>query len=195
MKWFRELALVGLILFAAALSSCRSAPTRMYTLRPIPPDKATAAYEGPPIRVNGVHLPAEIDRIQVTTQVSPREFKIHELDDWAAPPGRLARQAFTEDLVARLPPGKVMLPNLLPAPDERTLSVEILEFTAAADGGHLVASWQFAVEGKAAGPASGIVKLQSNCTPGAPAQWADCLSVLLAQLSDRVAADLAARPR
>jgi uncharacterized lipoprotein YmbA len=182
----RNLLCVGLCILA--ISGCRSAPTRLHSLRTVPA-QGTVSYAGPAVRIDAVHLPADMDRAEITTQSAAGDITIHELDHWAASLPRMAQQTLTADLVARLPPGKVILAPLDKPDRALGLNVVILRISSDAKGAVFVASWQ-AGAGNASTRSSDLVTLESD-TAGTPSEVANRLSELLAQLADRIAAQLA----
>lgn len=182
-KTFRWLPGVSM----AVLAACGSAPTRVYTLQPIAPDKSPVAYEGPPVRVAAVHFPADLDRIEIMTERPDGEMHINDLDHWAAPLSKLAQQTLSADLVGRLPAGKVAFPRLPASAGGVELRVDILRVSTR-DGVHLVASWQLALDPHT--DRSGVVTLPDEPRTGASGLVARSLSVLLARLADQIAADL-----
>lgn len=122
---------------ALTLAACStSAPIRYYSVESVPPmaasgaaaPPATAAYDGPPLQVRAVRLPPANDRPELTTEVTPGEWQIRDFDHWIAPLDRLARQALSEDLAARLPPGRLVFPGAAYPPTGADLTVDILSF-------------------------------------------------------------------
>jgi uncharacterized lipoprotein YmbA len=172
-----------------ALAGCHSAPTRLFTLSAVAPGQ-TLAYAGPRVRVEGVHVPADIDRTEITTEPVPGQLKINELDHWSAPLARLAQDALAADLVTRLPVGKVVSPHLDKGEGDLSLRIDILEIRSEAHRTQLVVSWEFKTEG-AAPPSQEFVRLEVPQGSLSPAAVADLTSALLGQLADRIAAGLA----
>ncbi len=182
----RNLLYMGFCMLA--VGACSSAPTRLYSLHPVPA-RGTVSYSGPAVRVEVVHLPADMDRAEIVTQSTSGDLVIHELDHWAASLPRMAQQTLTADLVARLPPGKVILAPLDKPDGALGLNVVILRSGNDSRGAIFVASWQ-----AGAGPASvgsGDVVTLESAAAGTPGELASRLSELLAELADRIAARLA----
>ena len=73
-----------LLLLAAVVAGCSSAPSRFYTLN-------SSATGDPSIKsdlavvVGPVSVPAEVDRPQFTVQVAPNRVAVDEFNRWAAP--------------------------------------------------------------------------------------------------------------
>ncbi len=175
------------------LLSCSSAPTRIYTLYPVPPASITP-YAGPPIRVDAVHVPPTLDRIEVISHITPGELKVSDLEHWSAPLTELAKQALSADMVARLPPGRVIFPHLAKPQDALGVSVDILDFRADAGGPSLEASWSITAAEPGTVPSRGTAQFRTKGSNAGATAAADALSALIAQLADRIAADLTHQP-
>jgi uncharacterized lipoprotein YmbA len=174
-----------------ALGACRSLPTRLHTLSVLPPAQGASPYTGPALRVAGVQMPAATDRTEITTPLLRGGLDVHDLDHWAAPLHQLARETLSADLIARLPPGKVMLAPRGLSNDALNLNVVILPFVAEAHGSQFVASWHLTGDdGAVTGVGSDLVMLE--CAPVTSAsEVPERFSELLGQLADRIAAQLA----
>jgi uncharacterized lipoprotein YmbA len=186
-----RIAAAGSTLTAAALlMACQSAPTTMYTLVPIPPSVTRPTYDGLAVRVEAVHLPPALDRNEVVTTVAAGQLQLHDDAHWAAPLSKAARQSLTEDLLTRLPPGRVQFPQL-PAPATTLgITVDVLDFQADRTGASLQASWTVAATGAGAPASSGTVLLRTEQRGADPAGTARALSTLLGQLADQIVAAL-----
>ena len=182
---------MAVVLSCMVLASCRSAETRIFTLTDVAAG-TRLDWQGPPLRVDAVHVPPGLDRLEIVSGVAPGELKIHDLAHWAAPLSQVARQALSLDLAARLPPDKVASPHL-PKPDGAlAVSVDILDFKLDAAGAQLRASWAFSRNATTA--QQHTVLLQASATGHDAAGIALGLSALLAQLADRIAASLSDAP-
>ncbi len=102
---------VSLAALASLLGSCAGAPTRIYTLYAVAPG-GPSVYAGPPVRVDVVNFPAALDRIEVVRNGAPGELELSDTAHWSAPLGDVARQTLAADLIARLPAGKALFPDL-----------------------------------------------------------------------------------
>jgi len=136
----RNLLCVGLCVLV--LAGCRSATTRLHSLSMLPPAQGAVLYAGPAVRVDAVHLPADMDRAEITTRSATGGLAIQEFDHWSAPLPKMAQQTLAADLVARLPPGKVILAPLDKPDGALGLNVVILRFSTDVNGAVFVASWQ-----------------------------------------------------
>jgi uncharacterized lipoprotein YmbA len=185
-----------LLIYTATLllCACSSAPTRIYTLYAVAPTATRSVYGGPPLRVDAVHFPPALDRIEIIRDVGPGQLRLSDTEHWSAPLGETARQALSADLVARLPPGKTIYPQL-PKPDGALgLIVDVLEFHTDGQSAELQASWVANPAGQGQGQAAtgstGSATLHSSGPAATAAETAQALSILLAQLADRIAAGL-----
>ncbi|HEV7610547.1 MAG TPA: PqiC family protein [Steroidobacteraceae bacterium] len=175
------------------LISCGSAPTRIYTLYPVAP-AAMTPYAGPPIRVDAVHVPPALDRIEVVGDIAPGELKVSDLDHWSAPLAEIAKQVLSADMVARLPPGRAIFPHLAKPEDALGVSVDILDFRADANGPYLEASWSITATDPRTAPRRGAAQFRAKGSNTGATATANALSALIAQLADRIAADLPHEP-
>ena len=115
---------IALVAAAVALSSAcgTSAPIRYYTLAPLPADsRAAATASRPPLRVERVTMPAELDRRGIVWRVGVNRLEIADEDRWAAPLDDMIRRTLSADLAARLPAGSVVDPREPPTNEVRTL--------------------------------------------------------------------------
>jgi uncharacterized lipoprotein YmbA len=177
-------------MLAPVIMSCHSAPTRVFTLDASAPTSALGSYGGPPIRIDAVHVPPALDRIEVVSNIAPGELKINDLDHWSAPLGQAARQALSADMVSRLPQGRVIFPHLAKSEDALGISVDVLDFKADQRGAYLEASWVITSTDPKSGAGRGTVALRTDLPSAGAASTAQALSALLAQLADRIVADL-----
>ena len=178
----------------ALLAACGSAPTRLFTLDAVPPAAGSAVYGGPPLRVDAVHMPPELDRIEIVSRIAPGELAIDDLDHWSAPLAVVARQALSADLAARLPQGRLVFPHLAKPEGALGISVDVLEFKTSRSGAALEVSW---VIDPAHEPGASRATAVFTTAQGAgdAASTARALGILLGQLADRIVADLLAMDR
>lgn len=193
LKWLTGCA--GLT--AVMLTACQSAPTRIYTPYAVPPAAAHDAYAGPPLRVDAVHFPPALDRIEIVRDIGRGEMSLSDVDHWSAPLGQAARQALSADLVARLPPGKTVFPHLTKPGGALGLTVDVLDFTTDSRGASLQAGWAISTPGQSAAVASGTATFHSDAATfhsdaaaGGAEATVRALSTLLGLLADRIVAAL-----
>jgi uncharacterized lipoprotein YmbA len=187
---------IALSLAAAALvalmTSCRSAPTRLFTLEPIAPASAIPGYTGPALRLDSVHIPPSLDRIEITTDIAPGKLRINDLEHWAAPLGQLVRQTLTVDLMVRLPEGRVISPHLAESQGAIGVSVDILAFGANERGSRLEVNWIVTSDVSNPGTVGHTVLFQDDTPTSGAIATARTLSKMLGQLADRITEDLVA---
>ena len=178
------------IALCALLTACQSAPTRLYAPYAVPPAAAGSTYAGPPIRVDAVHFPPSLDRIEIVREIAPGELALNDLEQWSAPLGQAARQALSADLMLRLPPGKALFPHLTKPAAALGVSVDVLEFKGDGRQFLLEASWVVSATGGPSGAAIGTATLRTQASGGNGASTAHAVSELLGQLADRIVAAL-----
>lgn len=184
MKPFQSLA--GLML-AAVLAGCGHSPkTRILTLDMAPPSNGGQRldYRGPPIVVPAVHVPSAVDRAEYASQPSSGEIKVDDFAHWAAPLGLLARDALVQDLIARLPAGKVAPAGIAIDPSKRVLDVTIVSIGATPDGGALQAAYRLLP----GGPLRNVTVQTSGASN--PIEGSRAFAQLLGLLADRIVSDL-----
>lgn len=177
-------------LLVALITSCQSSPTRLFTLETIGGTSAVPPYTGPLLRIDAVHIPPSLDRVEIVSDAAPGELKLSELDHWAAPLGRLMRETLTGDLLLRLPQGRVIFPHLEKSPGAIGINVELLAFSADQTGARLEASWSFTSEDARREPPHVAVSLRNDKPAVGAAAIARAMSDMLAQLADRISEDL-----
>ena len=184
-------ASAALCIAALALCACHSAPTRVYDINPAPPVTRIDAYESPPLRIDGVHVPPGWDRIEILTPEAGGGLKIDDFDRWPAPLTQVIRQVLSADLDARLPSGAVIYPHLPKPRSALGIDVDILEFSIVSSQSSMSASW---VITPAAGPQAArrnVTTLHYPVATADAAAVARAWSELMGQLADRIAADAA----
>ena len=189
----RSPTLLALAAAGAALAGCAGAKTQFYTLAPVasgPAPAYAAAYTGPPVRVDAVHVPAALDRLELVEPDGPNAVKVRDLAHWAAPLGEMSRRVLTQDLAARLPQGEVVFPESPKPEGARGIVVDMLALTPGPDGVTLDASWSV-LPATRGGP---LRQRQARLTTPSTGDQPAAISALLAQLADRIAADLAGAP-
>jgi uncharacterized lipoprotein YmbA len=143
--------------------------------------------------LTAVHIPAIVDRPELVTRVAANRLAVADSDRWGAPLGQMMRSVLAQDLSSRLPAGTFIFPDA-PAPDgTRQLVVTVLALDAQANGAlTLQAGWTI----MAGRPSRAVLTRETTLAVhgaggGATAQ-ASALSQAIGQLSDRIAASLAA---
>jgi uncharacterized lipoprotein YmbA len=122
------------------------------------------------------------------TEIAPGEFRVSEVDRWAAPLGQVTRQALSADLIARLPPGRVIYPHLAKSAGAIGITVDVIVFGANREGAQLQASWTGSSGGSQSTACGGTAVLQAPLDGTGSMALAHAFSVLVAQLADGIAA-------
>ncbi|MGA2191138.1 MAG: PqiC family protein [Steroidobacteraceae bacterium] len=146
---YLRFALAWLVSIGAA---CTSAPIRYYTLIP-PPDKPLrAAQATPAIDVRVVHIPPQLNRLELIVRTGPTETTLLENERWASPMKDEIKDAVRLELQRRLG-GMTGLP-----PSSTKLALEIDVQRLEAELGRyalLEASWSANLSG-AGQPPTGV---------------------------------------
>jgi uncharacterized lipoprotein YmbA len=174
---------------AVALGGCRSASTRIYALKAAAPAAHIDLYHAPALRVDTLNVPASWDRSEILSLSAAGTLQISDFDHWAAPLAQMARQALSDDLDQRLPPGSVIYPRLPKPSGALGVNVDILEFNIVASQASMRASWIIAPSGEAQGAKRSTAELRSSMSSEDPASVVHAWSDLIGQLADRIAAD------
>lgn len=181
------LALAGLL----TLSACGSSPpTRFYLLTPSPPAQAAARRAGAPVRVAAIHLPDELDRLEIVTGLNANQLEIRGEDRWAAPLDDMSRRVLAQDLGQRLAPGRLVLAHSPSPRSTRELVVDVQSFGIDGSGlARLQGAWSLA---DAAGQPSArrSFDLTEPVAGRDPQAQAAAMSRLLARLADQIAQEL-----
>ena len=181
----------GMVLLLAACGA--SPPTRFYTLDPVPPEHGAVAVPGAPVQIGQVTIPPALDRISFVTRASPNRIEVSDQDRWAAPLDGMICRVLAADLAARLSGVRVLTPgDPTPTGPVLTVLLNIRQFVGDAAGNvTLEADWSVLDKGE-----HPVFARQAAITrhagSGQAGPIAAAMSHALAELSDRVAADLAA---
>lgn len=175
------------------LAGCGSSPkTQFFTLTPVPPQQGQARAEiKAPVTVAAVKVPPSLDRSEMVRRTGATTVDIDSDARWTAPLGDMIRTVLSQDLAARLPKEKVILPDS-PAPQNTAqIVISIAEFGPAAAGGMtLQGSWSV-VKGAAAKPIlQRNFDLDTDASATDGSSQAMAMSRLLARLADDIAAAL-----
>ncbi len=177
---------------ALILAGCGSSPpTHFYTVDTLPP-QAELVYAGPPVRVDQVKIPSVLDRPEIVSEYAAGQLKVDDFNHWGAPLGQLLRASLAADLAARTPS---VVPAEGPKPAGTIgLSVDILAVGTGADGMTMDVVWT--ETRPAADPSAKPVsvahttRLSAPVTAATPSGYAAGLSRMMAELADRMVAEL-----
>jgi uncharacterized protein len=183
------IALVGT--FALILCACSSSPTKIYNIDAVSPATRTNTYSAPPLRIDTLNIPASWDRIEILTVSATGALEIHDFDHWSAPLAQIARQALSNDLDRRLPPGSVIYPRLSKSSGALGVNVDILEFSVAGSQAVMRASWWVVPIDGMANAKRSATSLNTSLSSAEAAAVARAWGELLGQLADHIAADAA----
>ena len=170
------------------LPLCACAPgsrTSFLTLDPTPSNRILADYSGPPIQVQAVRLPAEMDRLEVVQHTAADTLSVDDFSRWGAAPGELSRRALSADLAARLPQGAVAYPGEAASPKTLALTVDVVTLQDGPEGAILEASWTLT---SGSGPV--LARRTERLVIGSAGRGSNAvaaeLSQLLGDLADRI---------
>ncbi|WP_269501629.1 PqiC family protein [Burkholderia sp. IMCC1007] len=183
------------VLTGTLIPGCgHSPPTRYVALSAMPASAPLASEPVAPVQLTAVHIPAELDRLEVVTQFSANRLAIDDGARWGAPLGPMMRQTLAQDLLTRLPGGAFVLPDAPRPPDTRTLVVTVLAARPDANG---VLTFDVAWTVLSGRPArvtlSRETTLTSQMADRDAAAQAAALSRILGQLADQIVGSLPAR--
>ncbi|WP_414039106.1 membrane integrity-associated transporter subunit PqiC [Acidithiobacillus sp. M4-SHS-6] len=179
---------------ALALAGCASTPTQYLTLSaPTPlPAHQTLQGRGLPVLIAHVQMPADIDRLYLTTLQGQYRLEVANHVRWAAPLGGMAQKVMAEDLAGELPDHSVLMPgDPLPRGPYLLVTVNIQSFLPSNDGQVVLrADWfiQHIPDGQI--QARGRNQFDQDHIAANPEDQAAAMSQLLARLSRVVAQHL-----
>lgn len=179
------------------LAGCASSPpSHFYLLTAVTP-ATTQTASGKlraPVRVAAVHLPSTLDRQEIVRTGPGNRIEIDGFHRWGAPLDEMAQRVLTQDLVARLPAGDVVLPNS-PAPSGTdNLVVDLVAFQSNADGSvRLEGSWSLLAPGASTPTLIHNVRYDETTSARNFDRQAAVMSRMLARLADDIARSLPRR--
>ena len=180
------------LLAATLLTACGHSPaTTFLVIDPAPPANPVSAYAGPPLRVPFVHLPVTVDRPELVRQDAAGTITVDDFARWSAPLGLLVRNALVQDLTARLPSGAVLPPDAAAAAREMRVEATVLSFDTT--GGEAVMAVSYRLVRPGTEPQPQVVRMTTAMADTAAPARALAWSRLIAQLSDRIVAELPVR--
>lgn len=171
------------------LAGCGSSPpVEFFALAPTAQHRTKSTSITTPIQVAQVHLPPSLDRKQMVRHTSAYTLDISDQHRWSAPLDQMIRQVLSQDLLALLPPGTVILPHE-PAPTStRKIVVNVLEFAPDAQGTvRFEGTWSVIAPEPDAPPTNRTVELSEPAGPDTAAQVRS-----MSRIIERLAAQIAA---
>jgi uncharacterized lipoprotein YmbA len=184
----------GFLLTILIVSGCASKDPTFYTLQTVP---GTPAPGGPPgVEVRRPGLAGYLDRSDIVLKTTSYSLDLNSQFRWAEPLGDMIGRVLTEDLSQRLPGTSVFSQSgAITADPQARVEVDILGFDGDAAGA-VVLRAELAVEQGMSHRPIATRHVELSATPDGPgaADLAACMSALLGQLADRIAADIRAIP-
>jgi uncharacterized protein len=182
------IALTSLLIGACASSP----PVRYFILDPVPPASGAPRPSTNPVQIVTVHLPPALDRRQIVREAAPNQLSVSRQDRWGAPLPDMTQRVLSQDLMLRLSPGAVVLPNE-PAPKmSSAVSLDLVEFGVSAAGAVVLeGSWSLLPGGSGGELASHHFRFSRDDAGHDSESQARVMSLLLGQLADSIAAELA----
>lgn len=173
------------------LASCGSSPrTHFFMLSADQGGHAPASSVSFPVQLAAVHIPPALDRRQMVRMTGNNSVEISDTDRWSAPIGQMVRNVLAQDLTARLPEGRVILPDAPAPPGTHRLVVTISRFGPDANAAvRLDGSWVLLAAGADTAVMTRDFQLDSGPAPTADAA-AQAMSRALGQLATEIAASL-----
>ncbi len=188
MTLHRKLFLLGM---AAALAGCASVPTQYLTLSsPSPvPARQSLQGQGLPIVVAHVQMPADIDRLYLTTLQGNYRLDVAAHVRWAAPLGGMAQKVLAQDLAGALPDKTVLMPgDPLPNGPYLLVNINVQSFIPSNEGKvFLQADWFITRMPDGHLQAQGRSHFYQGNIPSNPTAQAAAMSQLLEKLSRELA--------
>lgn len=176
---------------ALLLASCGSSPrTHFFMLSADRGGHAEPASVAFPVQLTAVHIPPALDRRQMVRMTGGNTVEISDTDRWSAPIGEMVRNVLAQDLAARLPEGRVILPEAPAPPGTQRLVVTIARFGPDANAEvRLDGSWVLLAAASDTPVLTRDFALDSGPAPTADAA-ARAMSRALGQLATEIAAGL-----
>jgi uncharacterized protein len=174
------------VLTSLLLCACASSPpVRFFVLDFVAPAAGASRAPGPPLQIVSVHMPAELDRRQMVREDAPNQLIVSEHNRWGAALPDMTRRVLSQDLSARLTPGRLVLPEQPPPPGSHTIAVDVVQFGLGADGNvALQGSWSIMADGADYAAGTYPFELRARGVPANYAEQARMMSILLGQLAD-----------
>ncbi|MHB1321354.1 MAG: PqiC family protein [Acidithiobacillus ferrivorans] len=193
MKLLEYLILSGLL---ALINGCASTPTQYITLAPKSASAKLAAsalpQHGLPIVVAHVQMPADIDRLYLTTLHGTHRMQVADHIRWVAPLGGMAKKVLAQDLAADLPRKTVLMPgDPLPSGQYLLVIVNVQRFLPDSDGQVMLhADWFIRNMPSGKILSQGRSQLHHLTSDSSPSDQAAAMSHLIAVLASVLTARL-----
>jgi uncharacterized protein len=180
---------VALALGSLLLCACASSPPiRYFVLDPIVPSSEPSQVSGDALQITSVHLPSTLDRLEMVREDAANKLTVSDQNRWGAPLPDMTQRVLSQNLMLRLPPGRVVLPGQ-PAPaGTSAISVEVVEFGVDASGTVVLeGSWSVVPSGSEEAVATYRFRLGQRAVHPDFVEQAHVMSVLVGELADSIA--------
>lgn len=181
-----------LLAMVAVVASCRSSPPkRFYVLDAVPPQQHPRAGPKSDVQVAAVNIPGALDREEMVRESAADTLEISDVNRWGAPLADMAQNVLTQDLMERLPAGKVLPPRTAAPAATYEITADLLQFGRDATGTvRLEGGWSLYHLGSDTPILSRNVELsEATASPDYSAQ-VQAMSRLLGRFADDIAAKL-----
>lgn len=145
----RVIILVNItVLFFGGCAIRSNAPTKFYTLSPMPVSEGVKQDESvnrqTAIGIGPIRIPAYLDRPEIVTRISPNELQLAELDNWAEPLSTNLTRVLVENLTRLLRTKSVFIfPGESSPRIDYRIDVEVVQMDGELGGdASLVARWE-----------------------------------------------------
>jgi len=185
------------LLLCGCLGPRPGPPARFYQLQPGVRGSEDPLPAGrPAVGVGPVELAPYLDRPQMATRVGATEIRYDELHRWAEPLAKNINWVLAENLAGLLPDRSVrILDTRFAGGDAVQIAIRILRLDGVPGGAAaLHATWSLTGPLPDGAPAGGSLRLDADVPGPGVSDVVETLGALLADLSRRIAEDLADRP-
>lgn len=177
-----------MLLAALLLADCGTSPkTQYFTLDAVPGGGAKASI-ATPVTVATVSLPPSLDRSAMVHRTGATTVEISDQDRWTSPLGDMTRRVLTQDLAARLPEDKVILPDQPAPPHTARLVVSITQFGSDGSGRIVLSGGWSLVKGGSDTP---VLRRDFTLAAPAAAEGGGVQAAGMSQLLGRLASEIA----
>lgn len=178
------------LLIAALVDGCGSSPPKQfYTLSAVPAQQDAAPRANSfPVQVSAVHVPPVLDRQEMVREIAPNTVQFSDTHRWGAPLADMMRNVLTQDLLQRLPAGRVIPARMTPPPGTRQIAVDVLKLQCDPSGAVVLDSaWSVFQADSGAAISNHHVSLTGHAQPTDFGDQVRIMSQLLGQLADQIA--------
>ncbi|HXI13657.1 MAG TPA: PqiC family protein [Thermoanaerobaculia bacterium] len=181
-----------LLLSAAGCSLFSRSKSEFYALEQIAPAGPPAVVRGVPIAIDALELPPGFDRRELVVRLADHKLDIRRSQQWSASLEKMVLHTLAFNVARRLPAGMIVLPGQAqPTSPTRSIDVVVEEIAAGPERvAVLDARWRMQQSGKETISRHERITIELSSLDSA--QIADGFSRALAELADRMVAQLSA---